>query len=97
VAFTLSHADRSIMTAVLPPLPNAPLFRVPVKHERHGRGSEGALLMYDDALVYQTKGDAEARYWRFKDLFAVLHSTASDSRSSPMKAALASCDRLRFN
>ena len=32
VAFILSHTDRSIVTAVLPPLPNAPLFRVPVKH-----------------------------------------------------------------
>jgi hypothetical protein len=72
VAFILSHTDRSIMTAVLPPQRNEPLFEVPVKHERQGRGSDGALLMYDDALVYQTKGDADARYWRFKDLFAVL-------------------------
>ena len=72
VAFILSHTDRSIMTAVLPPLPDAPLFRVPVKHERHGRGSDGALLMYDDALVYTTEHREEKRYWRFKDLFAVL-------------------------
>ena len=72
VAFILSHTDRSIMTAVLPPLRNAPLFRVPVKHERQGRGSNGTLLMYDDALVYTTEGKGEARYWRFKDLFAVL-------------------------
>ena len=28
--------------------------------------------MYDDALVYMTERDTEARYWRFKDLFAVL-------------------------
>ncbi len=72
VAFILSHTDRSVVTAVLPPLPNAPLFRVPVKHERQGRGSDGALLMYDDALVYTTEHQAEGRYWRFKDLFAVL-------------------------
>ena len=72
VAFILSHTDRSIVTAVLPPLPDAPLFRVPVKHERQGRGSDGALLMYDDALVYTTEHRAEGRYWRFKDLFAVL-------------------------
>lgn len=72
VAFILSHTDRSIVTAVLPPLPNAPSFRVPVKHERQGRGSDGALLMYDDALVYRTEHQAESRYWRFSDLFAVL-------------------------
>ncbi len=72
VAFILSHTDRSIVTAVLPPLPNAPLFRVPVEHERQGRGSDGALSMYDDALVYTTEHQADGRYWRFKDLFAVL-------------------------
>ncbi len=72
VAFILSHTDRSVVTAVLPPLPNAPLFRVPVKHARQGRGSDGTLLMYDDALVYTTEHQAEGRYWRFKDLFAVL-------------------------
>ena len=72
VAFILSHVERSIMTAVLPPLRNAPVFRVPVKHERQGRGSNGTLLMFEDALVYTTEGKGEARYWRFKDLFAVL-------------------------
>ena len=72
VAFVLSHTDRPIVTAVLPPLPNSPLFRVPVKHERQGRGSDGTLVMYDDALVYMTEREAETRYWRFKDLFAVL-------------------------
>ena len=72
VAFVLSRTDRPIVTAVLPPLPHVPLFEVPVKHERQGRGSSGTLLMYDDALVYLTNGKAEARYWRFKDLFAVL-------------------------
>ena len=72
VAFVLSRSDRPIVTAVLPPLPDAPLFRVPVKPERQGRGSDGALLMYDDALVYTTEHRAEGRYWRFKDLFAVL-------------------------
>ena len=72
VAFVLSHTDRPVVTAVLPPLPTSPLFRVPVKHERQGRGSDGTLILYDDALVYMTEREAEARYWRFKDLFAVL-------------------------
>lgn len=72
VAFILSHTDRSVVTAVLPPLPKAPLFQVPVKHERQGRGSNGTLLLYEDALVYTTEHQADGRYWRFKDLFAVL-------------------------
>ncbi len=72
VAFVLSHTTRPVATAVLPPLPDTSLFRVPVKHERQGRGSDGTLLMFDDALVYVTERDTEARFWRFTDLFAVL-------------------------
>ena len=72
VAFILSQTDRPVVTAVLPPIVKAPLYRLPVKHERQGRGSDGVLLMYDDALVYETERPDETRYWRFADLFAVL-------------------------
>jgi hypothetical protein len=72
VAFLLSRTDRSLVTAVLPHLPAAPLFQVPVKHERYGRGSDGTLRMYDEALVYVADREGETRYWRFKDLYAVL-------------------------
>lgn len=72
VAFLLSRTGRAMVTAVLPPLPPTPLFQVPVKHQRHGRGSEGTLRMYDSSLVYITDRDGESRYWRFTDLFAVL-------------------------
>ena len=72
IAFLLDHTNRRVVTAVLPPVSKTPLFQLPVKHERHGRGSEGVLLMYDDALVYGTERVAEARYWRFTDIFAVL-------------------------
>lgn len=72
VAFILSRTDRPVVTAVLPPIVKTPLYRVPVKHERQGRGSDGILLMYDDALVYETERPGETRYWRFADLFAVL-------------------------
>lgn len=72
VAFILSQTDRPVVTAVLPPIVKTPLYRVPVKHERQGRGSDGVLVMYDDALVYETERPGETRYWRFDDLFAVL-------------------------
>jgi hypothetical protein len=72
IAFVLAHTDRLVVTAVLPPLSTTPLFRLPVKHERNGRGSDGVLLMYDDALVYGTERATDTRYWRFRDIFAVL-------------------------
>jgi hypothetical protein len=72
IAFLLAHTARPVVTAVLPPLSKTPLFRLLVKHERHGRGSDGVLLMYDDALVYGTERASDTRYWRFRDIFAVL-------------------------
>ena len=72
VGFILAQTDRPVVTSVLPPISKEPLYRLPVKHERHARGSEGVLLMYDDALVYGTERTEETRYWRFADLFAVL-------------------------
>ena len=72
VAFILNHTDRPVVSAVLPSLSATPLFQLPVKHERHGRGSDGVLLMYDDGLAYRTERSADTRYWRFGDLFAVL-------------------------
>ena len=72
IAFVLAHTDRPVVTAVLPPVSQTPLFRQLVKHERHARGSDGVLLMYDDALVYGTEQGTATRYWRFRDIFAVL-------------------------
>jgi hypothetical protein len=72
VAFILSRTDRPVVTAVLPPISKEPLYRLPVKHERQGRGTDGVLLLYDDALVYGTDREGESRYWRFSDVFAVL-------------------------
>jgi len=72
VAFLLERMDRPVVTAVMPPLAEHPQFRIPVKHQRRGRGSEGMLLLYPDRLVYLTEREGEARHWRFADLFSVL-------------------------
>ena len=72
IDFILAHTDRPVVTAVLPPPSKSPLFSLLVKHERHRRGSNGVLMMYDDALVYGTEQASETRYWRFMDVFAVL-------------------------
>lgn len=60
------------MTAVLPELPGAPRFRVPVKHVRGRKGSHKELLLYPDALVFQSGQPGASRYWRFGDLASVL-------------------------
>lgn len=72
VAFLLERIERPVVTAVMPPLPGEPRFRVPVKHQRLGRGSDGTLVLYDDRLVYLTERETEARHWRLGDLFSVL-------------------------
>ena len=72
VAFLLSRVERPLVTAVMPPGAGPVLFRVPVKHQRSGSGSEGTLVMSDEHLAYLTEGETEARYWRFADIFAVL-------------------------
>jgi hypothetical protein len=72
VEFLLARVDRPLVTAVLPALPLQPRFRVPVKYQRFGKGSEGALLLYDQGLAYVTERERDARYWRFRDLFSIL-------------------------
>lgn len=72
VDFLLARIDRPLVTAVMPPLGDAPAVRVVVKHQRRGRGSEGTLLLFDDSLVYLTEREREARYWRLRDLASVL-------------------------
>lgn len=72
VAFLLERLERPVVTAVMPPLPLAPQFKLPVKHQRHRRGSEGTLLLYSSGVAYLTEREEDARYWRFRDLYSVL-------------------------
>ena len=72
VTFLLERLDRPIVTAVMPVFGGDPLFRMRVKHQRWGRGSEGTLVMYDTQLVYLTEQEQNSRYWRFADIYSVL-------------------------
>jgi hypothetical protein len=72
VAYLLGRVERPTVTAVMPPLPPTALFDVPVKHDRAGRGSEGRLLLYDTGIAYVTEREGEARFWRFRDVHAVM-------------------------
>ena len=73
VAFLLDRISQPVVTAVMPPMSSTPpLYRVLVKYERGGRGSDGTLLLHEDRLVYLTEAEGHARYWRLADIFAVL-------------------------
>lgn len=72
VTFLLAKIARPVVTAVLPALDATLRLRVPVKHVRGRRGSNGALLLYSDALVYQSTQPDASRYWRFGDLASIL-------------------------
>lgn len=71
VTFLLGRVERPIVTAVMPQYGGEPLFRVRVKHQRQGRGSEGTLVMYDRQLLYLTEQEQDSRYWRFGDIYSV--------------------------
>ena len=72
VTFLMDRTSRSVVTAVMPRIEGEPLFRANVKHQRQGRGSEGALVLYDTQLMYLTERVGESRQWRFADLYSVL-------------------------
>lgn len=72
VTFLLGRVERPIVTTVMPQYDGQPLFRVRVKHQRQGRGSEGTLLLYDRQLLYLTEREDDSRYWRFGDIDSVL-------------------------
>ena len=72
VAFLLSRVERPFVTAVMPPSAGPVLFRLPVKHQRSGRGSDGSLVLTENHLAYVTEQETNARFWRFSDIFAVL-------------------------
>lgn len=74
VEFLLARIDRPVVTAVVPPSDDEPLFRVPVKHLRAGQGSHGDLFVYDDRVVYLTGREGASRYWRFSDIYVVLQT-----------------------
>lgn len=72
VAFLLDRLDRPTVTAVMPPLPATPLFRVGVKNASARKGSDGTLLLYDSGIAYVTEREGQARFWRFRDVYGVL-------------------------
>lgn len=71
VTFLLERVSRPLVTAVMPRFRGEPLYRVRVKHQRQGRGSEGTLVMYERHLLYLTERDDAGRFWRFGDIYSI--------------------------
>jgi hypothetical protein len=72
VTFLLERIPQPVVTAVMPEYRGDALSRVRVKHQRQGRGGEGALVLYDRQLVYVTERAEDSRFWRFGDIYSVL-------------------------
>lgn len=70
VAFASAHSAKPIVSAIIPPRPDAARFEVAVNHE--GTDTAGVLKLYDDGLAFETDRDGYARFWRFADLDSVL-------------------------
>ncbi len=75
VAFLLAHVARPVGTAVLPGNLGEAATRVPVKHRRFGRGSQGTLALHATGLAYVADPRADSRFWRFADLQSVLRTS----------------------
>ena len=71
VTFLLERVARPVVTAVMPQYGGEPLYHVRVKHQRQGRGSEGALVMYEGHLLYLTEQVDDSRFWRYGDIYSV--------------------------
>ena len=70
VADVLSRITRPVVTSVIPPATAPAQFTVDVNHE--GTDTGGRLALYADGLAFETPRDGFARFWRFRDLDAVL-------------------------
>ena len=75
VAFLLAHVARPVGTSIMPGNLGDAVARVPAKHRRFGRGSQGTLALHSTGLAYVADPQADSRFWRFADLQSVLRSS----------------------
>lgn len=70
VGEVLSRITRAVVTSVIPRRAAPAQFTADVHHE--GTDTGGRLAIYADGVAFETPRDGFARFWRFKDLDAVL-------------------------
>jgi hypothetical protein len=86
-AFWKDRLDQRFVAAVAEP---ARGWRLPVKHLRRIRGSQGYLEFGPDRIVYTTDTKGEARTWRYQDIEGI-------SSSGPFQLTITSFERARLH
>jgi len=66
--FLLARVKRPLKIAVIPDVPEKPVFELPVKHLHLITGTQGILQIYTDKVVYRTDVEGDSRYWRIQDI-----------------------------
>jgi hypothetical protein len=77
---------RPLVSAVIPK-EAAPLYQIPVKHERRLSGTEGVLEISGQYIVYRTKAERDSRIWRYQDISSI-------GTTGPYQLRLTSMDRV---
>lgn len=68
-ALLIGKTARPLTTSVMPVSEGAPIFEVQVKHLHRFGGCLGALRIYHDRIIYESKDTPpDSRYWRYRDI-----------------------------
>lgn len=88
-AFLKTRLDQRLVAALADSSAPA-VWQLPVKLLGRIRGSEGALLVMRDRIVYQTDAPGQSRTWRFEDIDNI-------STSGPFQLTVTTFERARFH
>ncbi len=69
-AYVEQKLTRPLVSSVLP-AESAVRHRIPVKHHRALRGTEGVLEFSDRYVIYRTENQRDSRIWQYEDLLSV--------------------------
>ncbi len=69
-AFLEERLTRPLVSSVLPAETPAE-YRIPVKHRKAFRGTEGVLELADRYVIYRTKDPRDARIWQYDEIISV--------------------------
>jgi hypothetical protein len=65
-----SRLTRPLVSSIIP-MDIAPRFAIPVKHVRRFGGTQGALEISEEYVIYRTEVEGDSRVWRYRDISSV--------------------------
>ena len=80
-----SKLKRPVVSALIPP-DIVPRFTIPAKHLRGFGGTQGALEISDEYVIYRTDTPKDSRVWRYQDISSI-------GTTGPYQLRLTSMDR----